>query len=549
MTKQFFILLVIGFLFVFSPSQVTLAEEETHEIKLISKLDLPEYIFKPIKIEKQDNLLWVSSMIRIPRSPYRTSLTAIDISDPANPKVVASHKMERLHGSFNFYQNYAYTIRPQRTEGIISDYYLDVYDMSEPGDPKRVNSLKIPHNLGSVLFINGDSIYIVGSEGGTLNAVRILKYSLDDPANPRFESDTFYDRDGRREWEYLQIGLSQWPILILPTTVFDNYVAGIAGSDFLLFKDTDEGINLVDGTRLPIESGWLVALAGEVMPDQSRFFYTAGNAWYPISSIDPDYFDSDEIHARSVITVVEHQLSGRHHFDREGVSALIAHGVPMRVTGLLAIKTLAFAIGYDEPSIHETRRTELDSKILIIDFKQAFKPRIVGEYHVDNRVVDYVQDGNIAYLLKTNNELEIVELPSSDEFFRRPWRTYVDPDVTPEMIIEERMRTALKQPEGELTKDDYERFTSFRINGYQFTDLEVMKDFKNLEGLSISRTGIYDLSPLKNMPNLKTLSLDSSDIRDLSPLAEIMNLETLRIRDLPVTDYSVIGSLKNLVLQ
>ncbi|MFP6900096.1 MAG: leucine-rich repeat domain-containing protein [Opitutales bacterium] len=127
-------------------------------------------------------------------------------------------------------------------------------------------------------------------------------------------------------------------------------------------------------------------------------------------------------------------------------------------------------------------------------------------------------------------------------------------------VVESAMRKKLKKKEGESFSDkEYDKvirlFGAAKGRsggddalslGEALDDLSALSKFKNLETLSLPRSGLSDLAPLSKQKKLIYLDLRHNEIENLSPLAGLPALIYLYLQGNRVKDPSPLGKLANL---
>ena len=127
-------------------------------------------------------------------------------------------------------------------------------------------------------------------------------------------------------------------------------------------------------------------------------------------------------------------------------------------------------------------------------------------------------------------------------------------------VVEGAMRKKLKKKEGESFSDkEYDKvirlFGAAKGRsggddalslGEALDDLSALSKFKNLETLSLPRSGLSDLAPLSKQKKLIYLDLRHNEIENLSPLAGFPALIYLYLQGNRVKDPSPLGKLANL---
>lgn len=119
-----------------------------------------------------------------------------------------------------------------------------------------------------------------------------------------------------------------------------------------------------------------------------------------------------------------------------------------------------------------------------------------------------------------------------------------EPDYGPQPIefndavLEQRIRSLLNKPEGDITLADTEALTELWIgNDWQeqipeeqkIVNISALKYFPNLTTLNLANHGVSRLDVLRAMPNLGELMLDNNRVRDISPLLACKSLYWLNI--------------------
>lgn len=119
-----------------------------------------------------------------------------------------------------------------------------------------------------------------------------------------------------------------------------------------------------------------------------------------------------------------------------------------------------------------------------------------------------------------------------------------EPDYGPQPIefndavLEQRIRSLLNKPEGDITLADTEALTEVWLgNDWQeqipeeqkIVNISALKYFPNLTTLNLANHGVSRLDVLRAMPNLGELMLDNNRVRDISPLLACKSLYWLNI--------------------
>ncbi|MEN6417573.1 MAG: hypothetical protein ABFC73_01485 [Clostridiaceae bacterium] len=126
-----------------------------------------------------------------------------------------------------------------------------------------------------------------------------------------------------------------------------------------------------------------------------------------------------------------------------------------------------------------------------------------------------------------------------------------EPDGGPQPIafndalLEQKIRTALNKPEGDITIADTEAVTELWIGNewqqeipedQQIRDASALKYFPNLKKLDLQNCGVTRIDALRVMTNLGEAMFNNSNIRDIRPLLACKNLYWLNISGSQCTD-------------
>ncbi len=112
------------------------------------------------------------------------------------------------------------------------------------------------------------------------------------------------------------------------------------------------------------------------------------------------------------------------------------------------------------------------------------------------------------------------------------------PIVFNDAVLEQKIRTALNKPEGDITITDTEAVTELWIGNewqqempedQQIRDISALKFFPNLTKLNVQNCGISRIDELRVMKNLGEAMLDNNRIRDIRPLLACKNLYWLNL--------------------
>ena len=107
-------------------------------------------------------------------------------------------------------------------------------------------------------------------------------------------------------------------------------------------------------------------------------------------------------------------------------------------------------------------------------------------------------------------------------------------------VLEQKIRTALNKPEGDITIADTEAVTELWIGNewqeeipedQQIRNTSALKYFPNLTKLNVQNCGINRIDELRVMKNLGEAMLDNNNIRDIRPLLACENLYYLSMNN------------------
>ncbi|MEA5051488.1 MAG: leucine-rich repeat domain-containing protein [Oscillospiraceae bacterium] len=107
--------------------------------------------------------------------------------------------------------------------------------------------------------------------------------------------------------------------------------------------------------------------------------------------------------------------------------------------------------------------------------------------------------------------------------------------VFADALLEERVRTALGKPDGDITVAEAQTLTALDLSNADWDAMNALGG------------GIRDLGGLENFTNLTELCLDFNDIRDFSPLAGLTKLQTLTFCGVRPDDLSPLSGLTAMV--
>jgi internalin A len=95
-----------------------------------------------------------------------------------------------------------------------------------------------------------------------------------------------------------------------------------------------------------------------------------------------------------------------------------------------------------------------------------------------------------------------------------------------------------------ITKDG--KVTQLNLFGVKIYSLDFLRNFKELESLSITDCGVENISSISQLYNLKTLQLVDNLIKNISPLLELKKLKILYLSGNPISNIELIGNITNL---
>jgi len=94
--------------------------------------------------------------------------------------------------------------------------------------------------------------------------------------------------------------------------------------------------------------------------------------------------------------------------------------------------------------------------------------------------------------------------------------------------------------------DDKNQIVGLILGNSKISDLNPIKELKNLTTLYLSSNQISDLNPIKELEHLTLLYLSSNQISDLNPIKELKHLTSLYLSSNQISDLNPIKELKHL---
>jgi Leucine-rich repeat (LRR) protein len=474
-------------------------------------------------VTKYKNYLWIAGDKRLEDKKRVYPACIVDVKNPADPKLVWHHEFDFSVVGFQFYGDYGYSLEHKREENP----KLIIFNFSHPTNPVEVKSLEIvPHTYGNML-ITGDQMFIIGIDRGVIFESQIYRYSLANPETPKLISDGFTDITTGKEKKIFEGFFSN-------LSVNGDFLYARSNNEIVVFSFDSQILNLVTKQTVGLDYISNISVINDSIDPSSRFFYVSGHTQNILPIENPQSKDYYELQS-GCIGLLSHMNNARY---PAGISMTGLYQMPMGVSRIESGKTLAYIFGYDRPERDSGMNfKDYKAHVWVVNFQQTKKPRIVGKYQTISPGMDVLIDGNMAYMLKYDGNLELIELPVSNEEFYRTWG---DPEEDPyndltaiknpaEKGIDNYVRKEINKPSGELTSEDLKSITKLEIPGVHITNLKGIENCTNLKELSVGYNAIKDISQLSNLKELTSLNLQRNEIENFEPLRNLVNLEVLNI--------------------
>jgi len=118
--------------------------------------------------------------------------------------------------------------------------------------------------------------------------------------------------------------------------------------------------------------------------------------------------------------------------------------------------------------------------------------------------------------------------------------------VFPDPKLEEAIRDAINQPQGDIHQSTLLSITSLDADYHAVENLEGLQCCTNIERLDLGYNRIEDLSPLADLSSLRDLDLVQNRIGDLTPLGALVQLEDLLLEENEIVDIAPLAGLNSL---
>ncbi|WP_053104177.1 leucine-rich repeat domain-containing protein [Bacillus sp. FJAT-27231] len=116
----------------------------------------------------------------------------------------------------------------------------------------------------------------------------------------------------------------------------------------------------------------------------------------------------------------------------------------------------------------------------------------------------------------------------------------------PDPNLERVIREALRKPTGTITKEDMSKLIWLDGSDEEITDLTGLEFATSLTDLELVRNQISNINALKNLKNLSELDLAVNNITDISALEGLTNLTELDLLNNQISDIRALKNLTNL---
>ena len=127
--------------------------------------------------------------------------------------------------------------------------------------------------------------------------------------------------------------------------------------------------------------------------------------------------------------------------------------------------------------------------------------------------------------------------------YQEPPQTTSDKFIT-DPIVEKAIRAAIKKPEGELTKADYEKVKKLYLDSNQLTDVKGLEKLTQVKELRLPRNQLTDVNGLEKLTQLRGLWLHQNQLTDVKGLEKLTKLTFLDLRNNPDLTKAQIAELK-----
>ncbi|MGE5392071.1 MAG: protein kinase domain-containing protein [Deltaproteobacteria bacterium] len=112
--------------------------------------------------------------------------------------------------------------------------------------------------------------------------------------------------------------------------------------------------------------------------------------------------------------------------------------------------------------------------------------------------------------------------------------------------LENGVRKAINKPSGQIYRSDVKKIRELLLDGKGITNISALKNFSNLEKLSLGHNKIKDISALSGLTSLQYLDLRNNQINNINALSGLTDLQDLNLISNKISDISVLSNLNNL---
>ena len=213
---------------------------------------------------------------------------------------------------------------------------------------------------------------------------------------------------------------------------------------------------------------------------------------------------------------------------------------PNKLVVRLRVENITEDLGFAQPfsfTLSSTSRNVVKARAPLVTDEQLGGDGVLSPGETSERfrfVVTFKEDEPFAFFVDAQAKVVDVSVCT-------------DPAAIPDSALEEAIREALGEPEGELTCEDLASLEALdTTRDANIRDLEGLQFAVNLTTLDLSQNEIGDLTPLKNLTSLTTLNLASNGLDDLTDFRPLENLSNLTTLDLAANNLTDLSGLENL---
>ncbi|MCD6216747.1 beta-propeller domain-containing protein [bacterium] len=364
--------------------------------EIISTLNISESIDLPKCLDINGNYVYIMGRhIHSKNKGIEKVIVVVDISDPAEPEIIARTSVDNQIWDIKANGDYLYVLYwdyGTKTSGLY------IFDISDPVNLNMISTKELfPHTCTKMVLDKND-MFIAGNRRSLLTETRIYRLSLDNPANPVIISRHFTDERSNRKHYYLPDYARKM--------VIQNDRLLIAGQDDIFkFVISEDDVVLVSitGNRLDYTDDMAVSFYGDGGDDYCT--YISGRKIYTFANMEIDDDGKTQHPGGKGVYLAYSNITDKLPLEDKLKYRFKPFGTTFTPGVIEARQNLVCILGLDD---------DMTGKILFVDFKDPREPVMIGSCDLDGNPQAAEIRGNYIYVAVPMENFYIIKLPDID---------------------------------------------------------------------------------------------------------------------------------------